>query len=103
MGKRPDRRNEDNLRMVLAQEAARLICDHGINDYRAAKQKAADRLGLRAFGALPNNLEIEAALAERNRIFCASRHENLLTQLRNIAVRVMHDLHVFRPRIARID
>lgn len=99
MGKRPDRRNEDNLRTVLAQEAARLICDHGISDYRAAKQKAADKLGLRNFGALPNNREIEAALAERNRIFSASRHENLLTQLRSIAVTVMHDLHVFKPRL----
>jgi len=99
MVKRPDRRNEDNLRKVLAQEAARLICDHGITDYRAAKQKAADKLGLRNFGALPNNREIEAALAERNRIFRASRHANLLTQLRNVAVMVMHELHEFNPRL----
>ena len=75
MGKRPDRRSDGNLRTVLAQEAARLICDHGIVDYRAAKQKAAEKLGLLNFGALPTNQEIEAAVAERNRIFGAARQQ----------------------------
>ncbi len=46
MGKRSDRRSDQNLRIMLAQEAARLICDHGLEDFRAAKQKAADNLGL---------------------------------------------------------
>ena len=99
MGKRPDRRSEANLRTALAQEAARLICNHGISDYRTAKEKAAEKLNLRGFGALPNNREIEAALAEHNRIFGAARHPVLLAQLRGVAVTVMRDLHRFKPRL----
>ena len=33
-------------RHVVAQEAARIIVHQGIRDYRVAKQKAAERLGL---------------------------------------------------------
>ena len=32
---------------VVAQEAARIIIDHGVRDYRVAKQKAAERLGIK--------------------------------------------------------
>jgi len=99
MGKRPDRRSDVNLRTILAQESARLICDHGIVDYRTAKQKAAENLGLRNFGALPTNREIEAAVAERNRIFGATRQQELLRQLRSVAITVMHDLEAFKPRL----
>jgi len=99
VGKRSDRRNDENLRTMLAQEAARLICDHGIDDYRTAKIKAAEKLGFSRYGALPNNIEIEEALAERNRIFRADRHHSLLSQLRRAAVTVMADLDIFGPRL----
>ena len=46
---------EDRLRRILAQEAARIIVDHGIRDYRVAKIKAAERLGMNTRGALPGN------------------------------------------------
>jgi len=95
---RSDRRKECQ-RTLLAQEAARLICDHGINDFRAAKSKAAWMLGLSEHGALPSNREIEDAVAERNRIFGAASHERLLGRLREVAVGVMRDLIVFRPRL----
>ena len=39
------------LREQLAEEAARLIHDHGIQDYGLAKRKAAERFGVRAAGA----------------------------------------------------
>ena len=42
MGKRSDRRNDEHLRTVLAQEAARIILHQGIEDYRTAKLKAAE-------------------------------------------------------------
>jgi hypothetical protein len=97
MGKRSDRRSDDNCRMMLAQEAARLIRDHGIEDFRSAKSKAAENLGLSRYGALPNNLEIEKALAERNRLFGRNQHDALLTKLRNAALSVMYNLELFRP------
>ncbi len=104
MGQRSDKRTKKSVdrrkecqRTLLAQEAARLICDHGIKDFRTAKSKAAWSLGLSDRGALPSNLEIEAALAERNRIFSADRHASLLGRLRSVAVEVMYDLQPFMP------
>jgi hypothetical protein len=97
MGRRSDRRSDGNRRMMLAQEAARLIRDHGIEDFRSAKSKAAENLALSRHGALPNNLEIEQALAERNRLFGGSQHDALLTNLRNVALTVMYKLELFRP------
>ncbi|MBT8422305.1 MAG: hypothetical protein KJP03_04220, partial [Gammaproteobacteria bacterium] len=77
----------------------RLICDHGISDFRTAKDKAAWMLGLNEHGALPSNREIEDAVAERNRIFGAATHPQLLGRIREAAVSVMQDLIVFRPRL----
>ena len=45
----------------------------------------------------PTNDEIEAALAERNRIFGADQHASLVKRLRSIAVHVMYELQPFRP------
>jgi hypothetical protein len=100
MGRRTDLRRDsqtDNLRMVLAQEAARLIRDHGIEDFRTAKGKAAEKLGYRQHGALPSNREIQRALDERNRIFGQDKHRALLISLRQTAALVMQDLRVFSP------
>ena len=36
----------ENLRRALAQEAARVMAQHGIHDFRTAKRKAADRFGI---------------------------------------------------------
>ena len=97
MGKRPDRRSDEHFRTILAQEAARIFCDQGIEDYHVAKNKAAENLGLRNYGALPNNREIEQALAERNRIFGGNQQQLLLANLRNIALSVMQRLDLFGP------
>jgi len=84
---------------MVAQEAARLICEHGLDDFRAAKQKAAEKLGLTNYGALPDNRQIEAAVAERNRIFAADIHQSPLAQIRRSAISIMLDLECFRPRL----
>lgn len=104
MGKRSDKRarksaerRKECQRTLLAQEAARLICDHGIKDFRSAKSKAAWMLGLSDHGALPSNREIEEAVAERNRIFRGDFHPALLDRLRQLALDVMVELSPFRP------
>jgi len=100
MGKRAERYTESQRvqqRAILAQEAARLISEHGIQDYRLAKSKAAQAFGLSDRGALPSNREIEAALAERNRIFSAEQHVARLDSLRRAALEVMQLLLPFRP------
>jgi hypothetical protein len=95
--KRADRAADDHLRIILAQEAARLICDHGITDYLSAKHKAAEKLGLTRCRALPNNREIELAIAERSRIFHADSQSAVLTEMRLTAVAVMQELGAFQP------
>ena len=59
----------DNLRRALAQEAARIMAEHGIRDFFVAKKKAAERLGVSDGSAvLPKNIEIETALVEYQQI-----------------------------------
>ena len=76
MNKRRAVRSE-NLRLALAQEAARVMAEHGIRDFLAAKRKAAERFGLVDSAVLPKNTEIEAALAQYQRLFAAESHAEL--------------------------
>jgi hypothetical protein len=89
----------DHRRLTLAVEAARIIQEEGLTDFRGAKAKAAERLGMGRDSALPNNAEIEAALAERTRIFHGDTQPELLEGLRTAAFEVMRDLAPFHPRL----
>lgn len=94
------RNNEtERARQVLAQEAARIIVDHGIRDYRVAKQKAAERLGVGSRGSLPGNAEIEAAVADHLQIFGGESHNDLLRLMRTAALSAMELLAEFSPRL----
>ena len=88
------------LRERVAQEAARLINEHGIQDYGLAKRKAAQRLGIREAGALPSNSEIEASVTEWQRIFEPETHKSQLNDLRRLAAETMLVLAEFEPRLA---
>ncbi len=85
--------------MALAVEAARIIQEEGLTDFRSAKNKAAARLGLGRNAPLPDNTEIEAALAERARIFHSDTQPVLLEGLRQAALEVMQGLEEFHPRL----
>jgi hypothetical protein len=87
------------LREQLAQEAARLIVDHGMHDYGQAKRKAALRFGVRESSALPSNSEIESSVIERQRIFEPELHERRVTAMRRLAVEIMDFLFEFQPRL----
>ena len=87
------------LRERLAQEAARVMAEGGIEDFGLAKRKAAERLGVRGLSALPTNAEIESCLAERLRIFEPDGHPLRLAKLRRLAADVMLDLEPFEPRL----
>ncbi len=84
---------------MLAQEAARIIVDHGIRDFRLAKQKAADRLGVLSRGSLPGNAEIEAAVAEHLQLFGRESHADHLRLMRVAALSAMDLLASFTPRL----
>ena len=98
MSRRASGRSE-NLRRALAQEAARIMAQQGVHDFLTAKRKAAERLGVSALCALPRNTEIEAALAEYQRLFDAGTHERSLQQQRRAALHAMHWLSQFEPRL----
>lgn len=89
----------DRARKILAQEAARIIVEHGVDDFRLAKNKAAERLGLLGRGSLPGNSEIEAAVSEHLQIFGRESHYELLQALRRTALAAMDILSQFSPRL----
>lgn len=91
--------NGDRARLQLAQEAARLIVDHGIRDYRVAKVKAAERLGIHGRGSLPRNAEIEMAVQSHLSLFGGESHSDHLAVLRESALMAMDLLDAFSPRL----
>jgi hypothetical protein len=90
-------RNEQN-RIRVAQEAARLMTEHGIQDFATAKRKAAERLGLPA-RHLPTNLEIEQALIAHQRLFRTTSQPAHLRRLRGTARQAMRLMTDFQPRL----
>jgi len=89
----------DALRRTLAVEAARLMAEHGIDDFGFAKRKAAERFGTFEGAVLPSNAEVEAALQEYQRLFEADTHGETLYVLRQTAVTAMELLADFTPRL----
>jgi len=89
----------DNLRRALAQEAARIMAEHGIHDFLLAKRKAAERFSVEDAGALPKNVEVEAALAEYQRLFGGEAHAETLQGQRRTALDAMRRLSEFAPRL----
>jgi hypothetical protein len=98
MGKRLPIRSE-HLRRAIAQEAARIMAEHGIRDFLAAKRKAAERFGVSDNGLLPKNTEVESALAEYQRLFGGTSHIESLHAQRSAALQAMRYLREFQPRL----
>src|SRR6204780_3108197 len=98
MPKKYSQRAED-LRRALAQEAARIMAEHGIGDFLQAKRKAAERLGVHDVAVLPKNIEIEAALRAHQRLFGRDPHDHTLKEQRRIALDTMRLLGEFQPRL----
>ncbi len=92
-------RDHAHMRQRLAQRAAQILLDSGNRDFHAAKHKAAQQLGATATHSLPNNAEIEQALAEYQRLFRANQQPQHLQALRKIAVEAMQFLQPFKPRL----
>lgn len=90
---------EQHLRQVIAQEAARIMCEEGITDFSMAKRKAGERFDTHHQGHLPSNLEVERALAEYQRLFRAGQHPGQLRRRREIALQAMDLLRVYEPRL----
>ena len=89
----------EQLRQTLAQEAARIMSEQGVDDYLLAKRKAASRLNIADASVLPSNIEIEAALDERHRLFSGDQHASIVAELRRTALNAMMLLQGFSPRL----
>ncbi len=98
MAKRRQQRTE-NLRALVAQEAARLIVGQGVRDYYQAKAKAAARLGLSNEASLPKNTQVEDAVRAHQALFEGAKHHQRLQRLRRAALRAMQFFAPFSPRL----
>ena len=99
---RPLTRNHkklDQLRREIAAETARIMVTQTQYNFRIAKKKAAERLGISTRKALPSNVEIENALRLYQRFYGGQQHMLQIRQLRQIALRVMRSLESFCPRL----
>jgi len=96
---RRDANRANETRRRIAIEAARLISESGLRDYRQAKEKAAARLGVYDEGSMPRNAEIEEALREHQRLFHAEDQPRTLRRLREAALEGMRFFAGFEPRL----
>ena len=87
----------NQMRSHLAYLAARLMAEGGIQDYGAAKRKAARQAGVPDTRDLPDNQEIEAALKSYQSLYQADEQPAILRELREIAVSAMQRLARFNP------
>ncbi|MCL5799646.1 MAG: hypothetical protein M1574_06100 [Gammaproteobacteria bacterium] len=99
MSRRRLQRATSARRQAIADEAARLMLDHGIADYGLAKRKAAVAFGEPPHGIhLPTNEEIESARHLRQSLYTPDAPVRV-EQLRRLALRVMNFLHPLRSAL----
>ena len=91
------------LRQMVADEAARIMVEEGIDDFRLAKDKAIRHLALGQHDShqqiLPSNAEIMAEVELRLRLFQGDRLPQRLRVLREGALKAMDLLADFDPRL----
>ena len=96
--RRKDDPRSRQVRLRVAEEAARLLLEGGHEDLEAARRKAAERLGLRDPALLPGGDEIREALRGRQRLFQAGSGVDL-ARLRQAALDAMAFFTEFEPRL----
>jgi hypothetical protein len=87
------------MRQRIAQLAARLMAQDGIQDFALAKRKALRQLGAEDSRNLPTNAEIEQELRLYQDIFQGDERHGRLSELRRIALDAMRMLEAFEPRL----
>jgi hypothetical protein len=87
----------NQMRSHLAYLAARLMAENGVQDYGAAKRKAARQAGVPDTRELPDNQEIEAALKTYQSLYQSDEQPAILRELRAIAVLAMERFARFNP------
>jgi len=93
----PKSRPRNDERSRIAHLAARIIAEDGIENYAAAKRKAARQAGVPDTRQLPTNDEIDAALRTHQTLYGGNAHLERLRELRSQALEVMGELARFNP------
>jgi hypothetical protein len=91
------RENLQQLRQLIAQQAARMMAEDGISDYAYAKKKAGRQVGAIDNSVLPSNAEIEEELKLYNTLFLSDEQPENLRDLRKNALFTMQMLERFNP------
>ncbi len=92
-------RKTSQTRRVIAAEAARIMSTQSLFNYKAAKLKAAARLGIDLRTTMPSNAEVESALRAYQEIYGGQQHIHHLQKMREVASKVMRSLESFHPRL----
>ena len=93
------RDNPQQLRQLIAQQAARMMAEDGISDYAYAKKKAGRQVGTIDNNILPSNSEIEEELKLYNALFLSDEQPENLLNLRKSALFTMQLLEKFNPHL----
>ena len=93
------RENTDQLRQLIAQQAARMMAEDGINDFAYAKKKAGKQLGVTESSVLPTNAEVEEEVRLYHNIYNADEQPIELAKLRKAALMTMQIFERFSPHL----
>jgi hypothetical protein len=88
---------QQQMRARIAAAAARIMAEDGIEDFAAAKRKAARQLGAGDTQSLPNNDEIETELRVYQSLFQGEEQRERVRYLRSQALAAMEQLADFNP------
>ncbi len=88
---------QGGMRARIAEAAARLMAEDGIDDFALAKRKAARQLGATEAEALPANDEIDDALRAYRALYQAEEHPGRIAELRRVALDAMRAFERFTP------
>lgn len=90
----------ERIQSLIAQEAARLMIEEGIESHHRAKLKAAERLGLQeARRRLPKDEAVDSARQEYLRLFGQDSGARHIETLRLLALEIMDKLETYSPRL----
>lgn len=93
------RENLEHMRQLIAQQAARMMAEDGINDFAYAKKKAGKQLGVSEHSALPTNAEIEDEIRLHHEMYNADEQPLELEKLRKSALLTMQLFAKFNPHL----
>jgi hypothetical protein len=95
----PTRERIDAQRERIAYEAARIVLEHGMEDFDRARRKAAERIGVQDRRHWPSNEAVQDAVLAQRRLFMGRADEEELRRLRAAALQAMEQLDLFAPRL----